>query len=323
MSFDLTPGLSSFTDATFTSDQTTRICTNAFARIRVTTTATSVDVTAYCNNANQFGWNSIGLYIDGAYVSQTVFAATGLTTQTIALTGTGTRTIDLINGATDQASGAGIASMVGCWMTLLSFNAAFTQVFPTSSNKLVIYGDSISQTQKATPSHQNGYGPLVRVGYTTGQVAFEGGNGGSVRYDNTNGTRLSALTARMVAAAPSLIWLAMGTNDTSNDTVFNTDYTAIVDAINVALPSCKMVAMTMFTRGDGAEAVTEGHRVKMREMVAARTSFMTLAEGPRICNGTTDLNADGIHLVTAGHAKVATYILNYLSGIRRYRLTTS
>lgn len=315
MAFDLTVGVNSFTDANYTSDLTTKIVTSQYARIVVTTTATSVDVSAHCNNAFGGSLQSIGCFVDGVYHSAKTFANTdGVTTQTFGPFSAGTKTIEFWNGDHTAGSGADLATMSGCWMTLLSFNAAFTQLFPTSANKLIMWGDSITMGQSATPIYQNGVPALVRASYS-GQLSFDGGGGSSLAYFGANSTRRADLVSRFVAGEPSLLWIAIGTNDGGTDTAFGTSYAAVIDDFHTARPACPVVAQTPFTRTDTPEEETlmESFRVKIRAIAAARSSYVTLMEGPLICNSTTHMAGDGKHISTLGQSTWATKIIEKLN----------
>lgn len=319
---DLTPGLGSFIDTGYTYDATTHIVTSPFARIRVTTTATSVDVSTYRPTSPAFSipWQ-IGVYVDGVY-NQRVVALSGARTNTITFSA-GTKIIDFVNGGTAQA-GATLddATLEGTWITNLSFNAAFTQLFPTSASKLLIYGDSITQGAGNTNPHSTSWGNIVRLAYS-GQVSFEGRGAGQLLQDTNTAPKMEVFIAKVVEHAPSLVWSAIGVNDLgawASAASFGTGYGNMLDEIHTALPNCLIVAQTPVLKQ--TEGALQTYRDAISDAVASRTSFVTRVAGEYLLDIATDY-ADTVHPNEAGDAKIADYVTDYLNGIRRFRITAS
>lgn len=331
----LTVDANSFVDTAVVFDNTTHFVTSPFARIQVTTTATSVDVSVY-NDISAFGsLDRIGIYVNGAYNQQLNFGA-GAGTVTATLP-EGTKTVDFVNGPTTHSDGtnaeANLTGCAGCWMTSLDFNAAFTQLFPAATPKVLIWGDSIAvgDGSTATPTgdvQEKAWPMQVRLAYS-GQVAVEAWGYRKLYDDGSDATKRARFVALVQAHAPSTLFMCCGTNDYGlnswSASSFGTALGTLLDDLHTALPSMKIVYITPFFRStetaNGNGSTLQDYRDQISIAAAARTSYVTCVNGLNILPSLG--TGDGLHPNGADSTTVATYVTNYLNGIRRFHATTS
>lgn len=328
---------SSFIDTAIASDKTTRIITSPFARIQVSTLADSCDITIF--NDYSFAYLSqLGIYVNGVYnQTVTVLANSGSQVKTVALPA-GAKTVDFVNGPCSNFSNtnadASLTSCNGTWITSLDFNAAFTQLFPALTPKVVVWGDSIAVGDGAegTPTgapQQKAWPMQVRLAYG-GQLAVEGWGARKLFDDAGDATKRARFVSLMVIHNPSIIILACGTNDYGlnswSASSFGTAYGATLDDLHTALPAAKIVAMTPFLRAtetaNGSGSTLQDYRDQISAAAAARPSYVTRVDGRYILDLATDFR-DNPHPNGGGNTKIANYILAHLAGVRRFRATTS
>jgi lysophospholipase L1-like esterase len=272
------------------------------------TSATSVDVDYVSTIQPSYGgFARISVDVDGAFYSSNICpAASG--TLTISLPA-GAKRVQLSNGPQSFLNG----SVIGTWVTDATFNAAATPVIPVKSG-VVVYGDSITIGQDASPIDQNAWGMLVRRAKTDHQFSFEAWGTRSM-FDDTNSELLQdKFVSRIADFNPSVIWLAIGTNDYGLNkwaaAAFGAAYAAILDKLHAAMPSAVIYAQTPLLRADeaaNASGSTLGdYRTQIATAVSTRTSFATLVDGTAIM--TTASLSDGVHPTTAGHLLYANYV---------------
>lgn len=276
------------------------------------TTATSVDVT-YVSTIQPIygGFARISVDVDGAFYSSNLCpAASGVLT--IALPA-GAKRVQLSNGPQSIVNGA----VIGTWVTDATFNTAATPVAPVKSG-VVVYGDSITIGQDALPIDQNAWGMLVRRAKTDHQFSFEAWGTRSL-FDDANTSFLQdRFVSRIADFSPSVIWLAIGTNDYGLNkwaaAAFGTAYAAVLDKLHAALPSAVIYAQTPLLRttetANGSGSTLGNYRTQIANAVSTRTSFATLVDGTAIM--TTASLVDGVHPSTAGHALYADYVKSVL-----------
>lgn len=125
--------------------------------------------------------------------------------------------------------------------------------------------------------------------------------------DNPHTSR-AAFVAKVAAASPSKIWLAIGTNDYGlnkwSAASFGTAYAALLDDLHTALPSATIYCQTPIVRStetaNGSGSTLGNYRTQISTAQSTRTGYAVLVNGATILT-TGDLD-DGVHPTTAGHA---------------------
>lgn len=280
---------------------------SAFSTSTWDTAATSVDVD-YVSTifATYPGFASIAVYVDGVFNSSTN-CPSGAGTLTIALP-PGAKRVQILNGAQSFTT-----TVIGTWITNATFNAAATPVAPVKSG-VVVYGDSITIGQDSSPVGQNAWAMLVRAAKTDHQFSLEAWGTRSLFDDASSAFFQDQLVARLKEFNPSVIWLAIGTNDYGLNkwaaSAFGTAYAAVLDKLHAAMPSAVIYAQTQLLRSDesaNASGSTLGdYRTQISTAVSTRTAYATLVDGTAIM--TTASLVDGVHPSTAGHLLYANYV---------------
>jgi lysophospholipase L1-like esterase len=184
----------------------------------------------------------------------------------------------------------------------------------------LFYGDSITVgADSAVPTSQ-GYAVLQR--YLYGKRVAIDGYGYNALNDDTNTPALeTAAIARLATYNPSIIWLAVGTNDYGlnkwNAVAFGTAYASFLDQLHAAIPSAKIVAQTPIVRvketANTFGNTTGDYRAQITAACSTRP-WVTLVNGLSILS-TSDLDSTGVHPSTAGHAKYAEYVNGILNEV--------
>ena len=288
---------------------------SSYATLSYQTTATSADVRFYTNSGIGNDFDSIGVFVDGAY-NQTISTSTtpGNYTTTISLP-PGDKLVTLVNSEWFH-NGANVP--LGSFVKRLVAPGK-VEVVPSAGNRILFYGDSIIGGGHADPIHQFGLQKLMR-GLTANSVAFESASGRPFRDDALDGTKRAAFVAKLVAYNPAVIWLAIGVNDYGqglwNATDFGTAYAATLDAINAALPGVPIYAQSPTLRNatDTANAVGSTLANYRAAIVTACTgrAFATYVNGLDIITSTSDL-ADTVHPNNAGNATYAAFLASELA----------
>jgi lysophospholipase L1-like esterase len=125
----------------------------------------------------------------------------------------------------------------------------------------------------------------------------------------------SAFVSVVSAYSPSILWIAIGTNDYGlnkwSAASFGTAYAALLDALNSALPDLFIYCQTPIVRANeaanGSGSKLGDYRTQIATAVSTRTAYAKLIDGTAIL--TTDDLADGVHPTTAGHATYAAAVI--------------
>jgi len=291
-------------DTRETKHRGTYVTSAAFSRVVISTTATEITVNSYNDlYATYPQFTSLGVLIDGVYNQTIAMTATGLATDVVTLP-SGQKTVELIGGLQVKPT----ASIFGTYVESISANAAFSVVTPSATNRVLIYGDSISVGANATDPNAEGWGVLLRSAVYPRSVATEGWGSRSLYDDAVDSTARAAFVAIIAAYAPPTIWLAIGTNDYGlnkwSAASFGTAYAALLDDLHTALPSAAIYCQTPILRStetaNGSGSTLGNYRTEIGTAVSTRTSYATLVDGTAFM--TTGSLADGIHPTTAGHA---------------------
>lgn len=285
--------------------------TSAFAHVDFQTTATSMDVSAFNNLYGYFpGDTEVGVYVNGEYNQSIEFSSAGVHAAAIALPA-GDKAVSLVNGLQSYPAG----EVVGTFVQSLTANAPLTPITPPPSNRLLIYGDSISVGGNSSTPTRDGWVPLLRKGMWPDSVALEGWGHRSLWADAATAPARAAFVAKLAAYAPARIWLAIGTNDYGlnkwSAASFGTAYAALLDGLHAALPSATIFCQTPLLRttetANGSGSTLGDYRTQIATAVSTRTAYATLVDGTAIM--TTASLADGIHPTTAGHVLYASAVI--------------
>lgn len=290
------------------------------SRFVFTTDAASFVVTGATTMYDSYPqFSHLGVRIDGVNQSSLVFTANGTQSFTVPLGIAGTtRTVEIIAGIQSNPGG----TVLGSFIDSVAYGVTHTFSVQTPTvqvNRLLVYGDSISSGGNATNPEIAAYVPLLRNTYGH-SVMLEGWGYRSLYDDvNTPGLR-NAFVSRLAGYSPSIIWLAIGTNDYGfskwSATNFGTAYAETLDALHAALPSTKIVCQTPLVRNsefvNGLGNTLADYRNQISTVCGSRL-FTTFINGTSILT-TSDLD-DGVHPSTAGHAKYALKINSILTAV--------
>ena len=282
------------------------ILASPFSRWRWQTDATELWLKTFNNIYGLFpDWTHIDVSVNGA--SYAVLAASAANTQVFqqALPA-GNKIVDIVLGLQSKPS----ATVLGTFPNVIYFfggtPTGTTMLTPSVSNRLVIYGDSIAVGANATyPTHE-GWAAKLRT--LRGNVAVEAWGYRSLYDDCVDSTARAAFVTQMASYSPSLIWLAIGTNDYGlnkwSAASFGTAYAALLDDLHTALPSAAIYCQTPVIRttetANGNGSTLGAYRTQIATAQAARSGYCTLVDGTAILT-VGDLD-DGVHPSTAGHA---------------------
>jgi lysophospholipase L1-like esterase len=290
--------------------------TSPFSRAKYTTTAEAVTVSGYTDVSASFPtMDQFAVYVDGVYSTAFNPTANGAFNGTLSLSA-GTKTIEFVSGLQAAPSQTNV---LGTWFTGATASAAMTAVTDTTTNRLVIYGDSIAVGANSTVPPKDGWPVLLRAERGTDSTVVEAYGFRSLNLDASDATKRAAFVAKIVALNPSILWMAIGTNDYGltkwTDSAFGTAYGAFLDDIHAALPSLVIYCQTPILRSGEPTANGNGlflsdFRTAISNAVSTRSAWATLVDGTAIL--TTAQLDDGVHPSTAGHIAYAAYVAGVL-----------
>lgn len=256
---------------------------------------------------------SVGVYVDDVYQEQIQPTAAGSAWFTVTMA-SGAKRVRLVFGPTSRPA----STVIGTWVSGLRTNAPITIVSQPTSNRLVIYGDSIAVGSEATVEQRDAWARLVATDRYPNPTAVEAFGFRSLFDDAANGTLRATFVSRLAAYNPALIVLAIGTNDYGlnkwSAASFGTAYAALLDDLNTALPSAEIFCVSPTVRtsevANGSGSTLGDYRTQIATAVSTRTAYATYIDGqPIIVTG--DL-VDTVHPNTTGHGKIATEIISAL-----------
>lgn len=294
-------------------NETGYVRTSPFSRARYTTTAEEISVFGYSTVSGAFpSLDSIAVYSNGTFVAAIDPTANGAFNGNVSLS-PGAKTIEFVAG-TQSSPTQSASAVLGTWFTGASASASMTAVSSSPTNRLVVYGDSISVGANSTVPPRDAWAVLVRTARGTASTVVDGYGYRSLYLDASSAGVRASFVAAIQALSPSILWNAIGTNDYGlnkwSAADFGTAYAAVLDDLHAAMPSLVIYCQTPIVRTSEV-ANTYGntlgdYRSVISTAVSSRTSFCTLVDGTAILT-TADL-ADGVHPTTAGHALYATYV---------------
>lgn len=291
--------------------------TSCYARTVFSTSAENL--TLHCKTniySTSPGFAAVGVWVNGAYNQTVDMGATGNVAIPISLPA-GLKTVEVVNGTQSRPNPANpVNGSFFVWAT--SDEAPMTQAFPTPSNRIIFYGDSITAGDAAVVEQRDCYAMLVRDAYIPDSTAIEAWGYRSLHEDCVDSSARAAFVAKIAAYSPARLWMAVGTNDYGlnkwNAASFGAAYAATLDALNSAMPSLQIYCQTPIPRNgetaNGSGSTLGDYRAEIASAVSTRSSFCTLVDGTAIVT-TSDL-ADGVHPTTAGHAIYAAYVKGVL-----------
>lgn len=285
----------------------------AFARFISTTRILGVVVDSNGTPGNVD--SQIGVWVDGAPYGTINVASSGLETLYIVLPA-GSKTVDVLAGMQSKSAG----TLTGTFLVSILTEDAISLTTPTSSGRMVIYGDSIAVGDGSIHPTLEAWSALLRE--DRGNVMVEGWGFRTLKQDCVDAAARTAFAARLAGYSPTEIWIAIGTNDYGEDAWsaadFGAAYADMLDKINTALPAATIYCQTPIDRTDES-ANTFGdtlgdYRTEISDAVATRGAFCTLVDGTDAAFPQTpgDLTGDGVHPTTAGHAKYAAAVESIL-----------
>ncbi len=275
------------------------------ARVRFQTDATSVDVEIVSDVYGTFPTlATIGVLVDGTVHATISATQAGMKYYTQSLP-VGTKTVEFVIGLQSRPS----ATVLGTFIRRIIFaqpSITTLQSGPAGA-KLLLYGDSIAVGADATDPATEGWGYLISEDWM-GQVIQEAFGYRSLNDDASDSTARAAFVAKVAAASPSAVWLAIGTNDYGlnkwSAASFGTAYAALLDDLHTALPSATIYCQTPIVRStetaNGSGSTLGNYRTQISTAQSSRTGYAVLVDGTAILT-TGDLD-DGVHPTTAGHA---------------------
>lgn len=182
--------------------------------------------------------------------------------------------------------------------------------YPT---RILIYGDSVTVGYAASPLSLGWAGRLTTDLAGAGAVAIEADSGRRLHNDVATAEQRTALVRQFLAYEPSILWLAIGTNDALNGAwipnAFAIAYAAVIDALHAAQPTMAIyVQSPLITIYESANIL--GYTIQQyRDAIAGLTTgraWLHVIDGLDILT-LSDLD-DGLHPTTAGHGLYAAYV---------------
>lgn len=302
---------SDFADNGYTSEVArtgggTFVQTNDGARLVYQTDAETLYLESYNDIYGTYpGFSDLGCRVNGVDLGAIEPGAAGIRNNTVNLGAGAGKTVEIINGLQSKP-----AALIGSYACRAVFNKRAYLVGDVSTPRIVMYGDSIIVGANCSNPSLQGVCQLVRNAYS-GSLVIEGWGYRSLHDDaNTAGLR-AAFVAQVASLSPSIIWLAIGTNDYGlnkwSAANFGTAYAAVLDDLHTALPSATIYCQTPIERtsevantfGDTLGA----YRTQIGTAQSTRGPWAVLVDGTAAGypQAPGDL-ADGVHPTTAGHA---------------------
>lgn len=299
------------------SDKKPYILSTTGARLVYQTTATSVDITTYNDIYSVYpALTGIGIRVDGADHDYIEPGSAGeVVTSSVSLP-SGDKVVEFITGLRTSPNGGPPNQVLGTFIRNLAFNAAATSLTSSqvTSPRMWVYGDSITAGANATEAPLEGWVQLVRNEYA-GSVINDSWGFRALYRDAATADMRTDFAAYIASLRPSIIWLAIGTNDYGislwTAANFGTAYADLLDKIHALLPSATIYCQTPIDRtsegANGVGSTMAQYRTEITTASNARSGYCVTVDGTAFL-GTGDL-ADGVHPTTAGHALYAAAVI--------------
>lgn len=313
---------------------------SAFAEWRFTTNAQIIKITGTTDmEDDKATLNNLGLFVDGVWMAPTLnFLANETRVFTFRLRNDvgDVKTVRVVNSSqvfpTDETyvQGSYIDSIeLQDW-----FNApTYTVIPPSDKQKILIYGDSITVGDNASPANRWGWTTMLRNRWGERNVMVEAYGSRSLYEDASDNTARQNFAEKIASCNAEVLWIAIGTNDYGADhnwnaTDFGTAYGDLLDKIHAEVPGLIIYCQSPIQRTiSGADqTVDEGvgsagstmaeYRAAIANAVATRTSYCTYIEGANGAIVPFNNTSDGIHPNSTGHRIYAEYVHNVLFGLQ-------
>ena len=291
-----------------------------FARYVFNTNAAAINVIGTTTIYNSYGaWAQLGVRVDGVNLSPLAFTANGTKNFSVNIGTEGVnKQVEIITGLQSTAGGpTSLGSFVS--QVIYPASASFNVLAPTTTNRVLFYGDSISVGGNSTNPVYQAYVPLLRTTY--GLNTMLEGWGYRTLYDDASTTgAISSFVSHIASSSPGAIWIAIGTNDYGlnkwSAAAFGSALADTLDAIHTALPTARVFCQTPLVRGsenstNGSGSNLPNYRTSMINACTSRSDFAYVVDGPSLLS-LSDL-ADGLHPSTSGFVKYANRIAPYLA----------
>ena len=283
------------------------------ARVRFVTDAESVQLDIVSDIYGTYpSFAKIGVLVDGAVHATITANQAAMKRYTQSLPAGAGKVVEFVVGLQAKPS----STILGTFIKMITFpqNTNTSISSGPGGAKLLIYGDSIAVGADATNPATEGWGYLISEDWA-GQTIQEAYGSRSLNDDASDSTARAAFVAKVAAASPSAVWLAIGTNDYGLNkwtaANFGTAYAALLDDLHTALPSATIYCQTPLTRFSPASEAANGsgstlgnYRTQIATAQAARSSYCTLVAGPNVITDSALMNTDGIHPLATGHATI-------------------
>lgn len=306
-----------YTETATREDGGTYTKTSPGARNVFTTGATKAYVETYNNIYGDYpGLSDMGVRSNGADVTALEPGQVGTKLFTVDLPAGAGKTVEIIAGL---QSGTTHAGRIGSYITQVTFDADATQTEVLTTPRIIFYGDSIMSGANADNPSLEGVAQLVRNAFT-GSVIIEARGYRDLYEDGADETKRQAFADHIAGLTPTIIWLAIGTNDYGETkwsaADFGTAYADLLDKLHVELPDAVIYAQTPIPRTIETEIESGygnlgAYRTAIANAQSPRSAYCTLVDGTALVS-TDDLHADGVHLTTAGHAIYGAAIITAL-----------
>ena len=293
-----------------------------FARWKFETDANVLKVTGETTIYDLFSsYAELGLFVDGAWQAPGLAFQANETRTFTKLLPSGTKTIEIVAGLTSRPVATVLGTFINSIELINFFDEApsYALTAPSTTDRIVVYGDSISVGSSSADAQKDAWTTQLRI--THGRnVLVEGYGYRALNDDCADASARTAFANRIASYSPSLIWLAIGTNDFGlgrwSAADFGTAYADILDKLHVALPSVTIYCQSPLQRispdsenANGFGDTLGDYRTEISNAATARNSYCTYVEGAAgAIVSDANLSADGLHPSTAGHAEYATAV---------------
>jgi lysophospholipase L1-like esterase len=256
----------------------------------------------------------VGVRVDGVDVGVETVTANGTSNEfTVSLPGGFgvNKIVEVINGV----QGLSGSDILGTWLKAAGFDKTASVYHPADTqemDRVLFIGDSITEGGNAD-------NPPLEAGVQLVRAAI----GGKVLVNAYGSRALSSISNRATFAAlvatwsPSIIWIALGTNDyglnQGSAATFTTAYADLLDQLHAENPDALIYCQTPLTRGTES-ANTSGStmadfRAAISSAAATRTAYCTLVDGTAMLTYPDEFTVDTLHPTTAGQAVYGAAIL--------------
>ena len=287
-----------------------------YSRARFVTDATTVELDIVSDVFGSYPtFAKIGVLVNGAVHATITATQAAMKRYTQSLPAGSGKVVEFVTGLQSRPS----STILGTYIRMIAFphNTNTALQSAPAGPTLLIYGDSLAVGANATSPATEGWPYLLSTQWA-GQTIVEAYGFRTLFDDAADSTARGAFVAKVAAAAPTAIWLAIGTNDYGlnkwSAASFGAAYAALLDDLHTALPSAQIYCQTPLTRfapaseaANGSGSTLANYRSQIATAQAARASYCTLVDGTAIITDSAQMDTDGIHPLTTGHATYAAY----------------